>query len=111
VHFRASAITESEEEAKHVTEQVGAFLNLFHTSEGAVGTSGPDPDVKAVFDSLKVEQQSDRAVLTATIPVGFIRKALAEGPATALSPPAPPPSPEPKSSSRKTKHQKGVKPR
>jgi len=109
VHFRASAITESEAEAKRVTEQVGTFLNLFHTAEGTVGTSGPDPDVKAVLDSLKVEQQSERAVLTATIPVGFIRKVVAEGPATALSPPAPTPGPEPKPPRLKKRRLKGAK--
>lgn len=88
LHFRAAAFAESPDDAQRITEQVGAFVALFHTAEGTVGAGGPDPDVKAVFDSLKVEQQGDRAVLTATIPVGFIRKAVTEGPATALSPPA-----------------------
>jgi hypothetical protein len=34
--------------------------------------------VKGFFDSLKVTQSGERAVLTATIPPGFLRKALTE---------------------------------
>jgi hypothetical protein len=46
--------------------------------------------VKAFFDSLKVEQVGDRAILTATVPAGFIRKALAEAPPETVAPVAPP---------------------
>jgi RNA:NAD 2'-phosphotransferase (TPT1/KptA family) len=45
-----------------------------------VGTHGTDPDVKLFFDSLKIERSRDRAILTATVPPGFIQKALAEAP-------------------------------
>jgi hypothetical protein len=80
IHLRAEAYTESSDEATHVTEQLGVFLSLFHTAESTVAGQGPDPDVKQFFDSLKVEQHSDRAVLTAIMPPGFLRKALAEPP-------------------------------
>jgi len=40
-----------------------------------------DPDVKAFFDGLKVQQHGNRTVLTASIPPGFIRKAVAAPPA------------------------------
>jgi len=111
LHFRAAAFTDSTAEAQRIATQVEAFLNLFHAAEGAEGASGPDADVKAVFDSLKVEQQGDRAVLTAIVPLGFIRKAVAEGPAAALSPPAPAPPPEPKSAAASKKRHKIVKPK
>jgi len=89
VHFRAIAFTSNEQDAKNVVDRASAYLNLFHAAETSMGTQGPDPDVKALFDSLKIEQEKDRAVLTATVPPGFIRKALAEGPA-AVSPGATP---------------------
>jgi len=100
VHFRAEAFTGTEDEAQKITESLGTFLSLFHTAENTVSTPGPDPDVKAFFDSLKVEQQKNRAVLTATVPLGFIRKALAEAPAEVTPQPVPPnPAPKPRAKS------------
>jgi len=92
IHFRAVAYTDSDDDARQTTEHLAAFLDLFRAAENTAGTSGTDPDVKALFDSVKVEQQKDRALMTATVPTGFIRKLVAEGPAVA-NPPAPPPAP------------------
>ena len=80
LHLRAEAFTNSDDAAHALTEKTSAFLNLFHTAEGSVGAQGTDADVKAFFESLKVEQSGDRAILTATVPAGFIRKALTEAP-------------------------------
>jgi hypothetical protein len=80
VHLRGEAFTGSADEAKHVTEQLGAFLSLFHTAEASVAGQGADPDVKQFFASLKVEQHSERAVVTAVMPPGFLHKAVAESP-------------------------------
>jgi len=100
LHLRAVAFTRNEEEAKRLTDQLTAFLNLFHALDTSANTApaGVDPDVKAIFDSLKVEQETDRTVLTAAVPVGFIRKALAEAPSVVQPPtaPAPPPPPQKK---------------
>jgi hypothetical protein len=90
VHFRAEAFTGSKDEAQRLTEQLGTFLQLFHTAEGTVSTAGSDPDVKAFFDGLKVQQHDDRTVLTAAIPAGFIRKAVASPPAEVQAAPLPP---------------------
>ena len=81
LHLRAEAFAQSESDARAITDQVGTFLNIFHSAETSIGTRGPDVDVKAFFDSLKVERSGDRAILTATVPPGFIRKALTEAPA------------------------------
>ena len=51
---------------------------------------GNDPDVKAFFDGLKVQQHGNRTVLTAAIPPGFIRKAVAASPSEAAPEPAQP---------------------
>ncbi|MGB8014101.1 MAG: hypothetical protein WCF68_20990 [Terriglobales bacterium] len=89
LHLRAEAFADSEADAQAVTEKTSAFLSLLHAAEGSVGTQGTDPDVKTFFDSLKVEQSGSRAILTATVPPGFIRKALAEAPPDSLTPAAP----------------------
>ena len=86
LHLRAEAFTQSEDDARAISDQVGAFLNLFHSAETSIGSHGPDVDVKAFFDSLKIERSGDRAILTATVPPGFIKKVLTEAP---VNPPAP----------------------
>ena len=73
---------DSEEDAQRVTEQVSTFLKIFHAAEASVSTPGNDADVKQFFASLKVEQQGERAILTATLPPAFLRKALSEPPET-----------------------------
>jgi len=88
-HLRAEAFTDSEADAHAITEKTAAFLSLFHAAEGSIGAHGTDTDVKAFFDSLKVEQSGDRAILTATVPPGFIKKVLAEAPPETVTPAAP----------------------
>jgi len=88
LHLRAEAFADNEADAKAITEKTAAFLSLFHTAEGSVGPQGTDADVKAFFDSLKVEQSGDRAILTATVPPGFIKKVLTEAPPETVTPPA-----------------------
>jgi hypothetical protein len=90
LHLRAEAFTNSADDAKRITEQVSTFLNIFHTAESSASTQGTDHDVKEFFDSLKVEQRDDRAVLTANLPPGFIKKVFSEAPVdvTPVSPPA-----------------------
>lgn len=93
LHLRMEAFTESDDDARAITEKTSAFLNLFHAAEGSVGAQGTDPDVKAFFASLKVEQAGDRAILTATVPPGFIKKVLTEAPQDTAAPLAPPKEP------------------
>jgi hypothetical protein len=100
LHLRAEAFTDSDADAQAITEKTAAFLSIFHAAEGSVGAHGTDVDVKAVFDSLKVEQSGERAILTATIPPGFIKKVLSEAPPATAAPAAttapPDQSPAPK---------------
>ncbi len=91
LHLRAEAFTDSDADAQAVTEKTSAFLSLFHAAEGSVGVQGTDVDVKAFFDSLKVEQSGNRAILTATVPPGFVKKVLTEAPPDTAAPPAAPP--------------------
>ena len=96
VHLRAEAFTASEDEARQATEKLKAFVALFNTAEISVSGKGPgpDPDVKQFFNSLKVEQHNDRAVLTAIVPPGFVRKAVSDAP-NQVTPPSPQPDAKP----------------
>src|SRR5271169_3020086 len=89
LHLRAEAFTDSADDAQAITEKTSAFLSIFHAAEGSVGVQGTDVDVKTFFDSLRVEQSGDRAILTATVPPGFIKKVLTEVPPETASPTAP----------------------
>jgi hypothetical protein len=89
LHLRAEVFTESDADAQAITEKTAAFLSIFHAAEGSVGTRGTDVDVKAFFDSLKVEQSGDRAILTAIVPPGFIKKVLTEAPSSSVEPAVP----------------------
>ncbi len=101
LHLRAEAFAENEADAQAIADKLSAFLAIFHSAEGSVGTQGTDSDVKAFFESLKVERTDDRAVLTATIPPGFLKKALSEGPDEITSPTQAAPTPAPKQQSAK----------
>jgi hypothetical protein len=98
VHFKAQAFAGSEEEAGQLAGRIDTFLNIFRTAESSVSTSGPDPDIKAFLDSLKIQPEKTRAVLTAVVPLGLIRKALAEAP-TSVTPE--PQLPEPSAPKKK----------
>lgn len=88
VHFKAQAFTGSDEEASQVATRIETYLNLFRTAESTVPAPGTDADIKAFFDSLKIQAQKNRAVLTAAVPVGLIHKVL-EGPASVALPAQP----------------------
>ena len=81
VHLRADAFTQSNDDARSLIDKVDVFLALTHTAESAVGLHGTDPEMKAFFDSFKVKQDGDRAVLTASMPLGFLHKMFSELPA------------------------------
>lgn len=87
VHLRAEAFAQSADEARAIADKVTVFVALTHSAEASVGTHGTDPDVKAFFDSLKVKQEGDRAVVIAAMPLGFLRKILS-GSSSELSEPA-----------------------
>jgi hypothetical protein len=76
LHLRVEAISGTEDDAQNLSQKVSTFVNLFHAAENSVATGGSDPDVKAFFDSLQVEQHGERSVLTAAIPPGFLRKVV-----------------------------------
>jgi hypothetical protein len=106
LHLRAEAFTHSDEDAQTLTGRITAFVNLFHAAENSVAAQGNDPDVKAFFDSLNVSSHGERAVLTAAVPPGFLRKALAEPDRAPDSPTSGEQAPAP---DQGTPHRKGGK--
>src|SRR5580658_4184299 len=76
VHLRAEAFTQTPDEARAITDKVNVFVALTRSAETSVGSHGTDADVKAFFDSLKIRDEGDHAVLTAVMPFGFLRKML-----------------------------------
>lgn len=89
LHLRVEAISGTEDDAQTLSDKVSTFLNLFHAAENSVAAGGSDPDVKAFFDSLQVERHGERAILTAAVPPGFLRKVVGtqpDGKATEAAP-------------------------
>jgi len=97
IHLRAESLTDSEEEARQVTERTNTFLNIIHSAEVTVSGRGPDPDVTQFLDSLKVKQDKHRVVLTASLPSAVIKKVMTEAPPEQVAePPNAPSTPTPK---------------
>ncbi len=103
IQLRCDAYAKNAEEAKRYADNVGTLLTVFRSVEANVQAGGADPDVKAFFDSISVEESGSRATLKASLPIGFIKKVLAEPPQLpgAEQQPAPTPPPAPKKKSRR----------
>jgi len=78
IHLRAQVLTNGEADARAFTERVNTYLVLFKSLDISMDTGGPDPDVKAVFESFEIHQDKSEAVLTAKVPYAFFRKVLSE---------------------------------
>jgi hypothetical protein len=78
IHLRAQVITASEAEARTFSGRVNTYLTLFKSLDISVDSGGPDPDVKAAFESLEIHQDKTEAVLTAKVPYAFFKKLLSE---------------------------------
>jgi hypothetical protein len=90
LHLRAEAQTASTEDARAISDKLGVVLSMFHAAE--TSSRGNDPDVKIAFDSLQVHQDGDRAVLSATLPAGFLHKMFSEAPSELALPGSQPPT-------------------
>lgn len=96
IHLRAEAYTQSPDDARAITDKVNVFLAMTHSAESAVSSHGTDADVRALFESMQMEQKGDRAVMTASMPYGFLQKILS-GSAPELNSEPTEPSPAPPS--------------
>ncbi|MBZ5525046.1 MAG: hypothetical protein LAP21_22685 [Acidobacteriia bacterium] len=78
ISLKSEVFTVDEAAARDLAESAGTFLAVYRTAGDSAGQKGPDQDVKAAIDSIQVQQAGNRAVFTATIPRGFLRKILPE---------------------------------
>jgi hypothetical protein len=104
IHLRAQVLTTGEAEARSFTERVNTYLALFKSLDISMDAGGPDPDVKAAFESLEIHQDKSEAVLTAKVPYAFFKKVLSE-PSVELGPETQKP-PQQNAPAAKTKSQK-----
>jgi len=95
VHLKMEAFTTGPEQAQNINNNLQNVAGLLKSAELTSSGGGPDPDVKAFFDSINVAQKDERVVMTATIPQGFIKKVLTEPPTEQVVAPSPTPSPTP----------------
>jgi hypothetical protein len=80
IHAKFELIAANEEDARKFTDQIQTLLTIFQGIQASAQPQGGDPDVKAVFSSLKIEQKNKNAVISAEIPVNFLRKLVANAP-------------------------------
>ena len=102
LHLRAEAWPGSKEGAESIADKVSVFLSMFHSAEVSVGSPGTDADLKALFDSLHVRQEDNRAVLVATLPTTIFHKLMDSPDLPALT--SPPATVEPEKSSKAKTH-------
>ncbi len=80
VHLRAQVLTQSDDQARDFASRVTTFLALFKSLDISMDGGGPDPDVKAAFQSIEIHQEKDQAILTANVPFAFFKKILSTPP-------------------------------
>jgi hypothetical protein len=102
IHLRADSFVSSEK-AKDVADRLNNLLAIYRRFDDSTRADVPNPDLRAALDSIKIEPQSDRVSLTATLPRELAAK-LFESPVQAETKPEPPvaepQSPHPKRSRR-----------
>ncbi len=67
-------------------DSIEALLSVAKTAESVLPNAITNPDTKTLLDSVEIEHHDDRAVLTATIPLGLLQK-LAIAPDSASTAP------------------------
>jgi hypothetical protein len=80
LELRVAANAPSEEEARRIEQNATSWLAVFRTLQQGMQTSGTDPDVKAAFDSIRIDQEPGRVVLRADVPASALKKIAAEPP-------------------------------
>lgn len=76
--LRADVFAATENEARHVMDSANTFVALYRTAGRTTGTKGADADVKAAFDSIRIEQKGNTVILTAVVPHSFLKRILPE---------------------------------
>ena len=84
VHLRIVEYAPNADTAAHTTQALNALLNLFRSIQQTQPTNPNDAALLQMTNSIKIEQDEDRAVLTANVPVELLKQLT-------VSPPSPQP--------------------
>jgi len=74
LHLRIEEIAPNGPSATVSADSIEALLNVAKTAENVLPNALTNPDTKALLDSVQIEHHDDRAILTATIPLGLLQK-------------------------------------
>lgn len=80
IHLKAQVVTANDSEAGSFADRVNTYLAIVKSLNISMDAGGPDPDVKAAFDSLEIHQDKNEAVLTAKVPYAFFKKLMSDPP-------------------------------
>ena len=90
LELRAETDTTRERSAKKLADEIATYLTLFRAVEITMGTGGPDPDVRKLFDSVRVQQEGSKVIVTAEVPYAFMQKMAREARQTSTEEEQPP---------------------
>jgi hypothetical protein len=76
VQLNAQIFASDDAAAANVADSINTFLAIYRSVGQSVGARGTDPDVKAAMDSIQVRHEGDKAIVNATVPPGFVKKAI-----------------------------------
>jgi hypothetical protein len=74
VTARADLLTQSESEAKDLASSIQPFLALASGMSQSSATKPDDQDLKAVFDSVRIQQKESTVTITVTVPEKLLKK-------------------------------------
>lgn len=77
LHLRVEQIAPTDAAAARSAENLSALLNLFKSIQQGQPRIPADASLRAVIESLKIEQHKDRTVLTGTVPLDLLKQLTA----------------------------------
>lgn len=74
IRVKAEVISANDVDAGHVLQAANMFLVLGRGAAESLSPTGPDKDVKAVFDNIQVQQNGNRTVISVVVPQDVVKK-------------------------------------
>lgn len=93
LQLRGEIFTDNPEMARTKVNAANTYLSLYRAIASSVPTGGPDADVKALFQTIQVEQENERVVVQASVSPAFFKKLLKETAPQSATPDVPQPAP------------------
>ncbi len=74
LHLRIEEIAPNGAAATVSADSIEALLSVAKTAESVLPNAVTNPDTRTLLDSVEIQHHNDRAILTATIPLGLVQK-------------------------------------